>query len=945
MTEGPVDEQEIARRRRKFEQILAAQAKDAERVTEIAQVDAARVERAKELAPVLAELVAGGSAAEFRKAVDLWSRKPGYSGFNSPNGQMFVNQMVNAASDEEVAEVLRQILTLPANDEEARSKLQVGVGFVTEIRKGSFPTPTRIPFLCSFFWGWQAPEVWPVSWPSAVRSLVDLAWLEPTGILVDDYFAYRDEVARLGSPPADVQYALHWFDKHRFVGLDPSLVERCARGVEIYEHRSDGAYAGDDERAEARLQARTTIAELRLLGRHLQDSIAEAVGRSVKAVVPGIDWAEGVFRADAWMTWRVGVAGGPGVMVWADAWGIGLGVTPGFARSGWWSEIPALIESKVPGTARVMRIGRTSGSSVPTPARRLFPEEDGRGTDCLIGWWYPGTEVLDDPAFAERCVEAASTLQPVLDALLIASQGPGGGGAPPIDEDDPLVALKERFISERAYPTAKDQEQHADREMLAAALAPDELLVGDLTELRSIINTGRYGRPGPMAELNRTLRDADPAGLERVLESLSYLCWGDGDVIGRIDAVLDPEDRGFRGLGESVIMKLLAITAPERFLPVFPYTGDMGKARMLKLLELDPPDTSLSRGARQVAANDRLRERLDPLFPGDPWGQAQFLYWLNATDLTNAGSGEGAKVDELEALADRLLVSKSFLEDIKALLEDKRQVVLYGPPGTGKTYLAQELAKVLAPDPNRRMLVQFHPSTSYEDFFEGYRPEETDGQLSYRLTKGPLALLAERAEAAPGQRHVMIIDEINRANLPKVLGELLFLLEYRGEAVRTLYRPDDSFLLPPDLWFIGTMNTADRSIALIDAAMRRRFHFVPFFPNDGAMEGLLARWLEREGEPGWVADLVDMVNAELVEELGGNHLQLGPSHFMKKGLNESQVARIWEYNIYPFVEDQLFGEPQRIARFKFAEVLKRFDALSGGTEPDDQTEHDELDGD
>src|SRR3546814_12424614 len=82
----------------------------------------------------------------------------------------------------------------------------------------------------------------------------------------------------------------------------------------------------------------------------------------------------------------------------------------------------------------------------------------------------------------------------------------------------------------------------------------------------------------------------------------------------------------------------------------------------------------------------------------------------------------------------------------------------------------------------------------------------------------------------------MIIDEINRANLPKVLGEMLFLLEYRHEAVRTLYRPDDTFELPKDLWFIGTMNTADRSIALIDAALRRRFHFVPFFPNSGPME-------------------------------------------------------------------------------------------------------------
>ena len=109
------------------------------------------------------------------------------------------------------------------------------------------------------------------------------------------------------------------------------------------------------------------------------------------------------------------------------------------------------------------------------------------------------------------------------------------------------------------------------------------------------------------------------------------------------------------------------------------------------------------------------------------------------------------------------------------LLKDKGQVILYGPPGTGKTYLAQRLAVALAPKPEDRTLVQFHPSTSYEDFFEGYRPEEgPDGQIVYRLTPGPLARIAERAAQHPQRHQVMVIDEINRANLPKVLGELLF---------------------------------------------------------------------------------------------------------------------------------------------------------------------------
>jgi 5-methylcytosine-specific restriction protein B len=289
-----------------------------------------------------------------------------------------------------------------------------------------------------------------------------------------------------------------------------------------------------------------------------------------------------------------------------------------------------------------------------------------------------------------------------------------------------------------------------------------------------------------------------------------------------------------------------------------------------------------------------------------------------------------AEADPLDELAEELLVDRRFLGDMVALLEDKGQVILYGPPGTGKTYLARKLAEALVSDPARRALVQFHPSTSYEDFFEGYRPEASvEGDMTYRLTPGPLALLAARAADAPGKRHIMIIDEINRANLPKVLGELLYLFEYRDEQVRTLYRPDDPFELPKDVWFIGTMNTADRSIALIDAALRRRFNFVPVFPNHGPMAGLLDRWLSAKDEPAWVGELVAMVNDELTEALGGPHLQLGPSHFMKPGLDEETLRRIWQYNIEPFIEDQFFGDPAQIDHFRFDTVMRRYQSASG----------------
>ncbi|MGI8754253.1 MAG: AAA family ATPase [Acidimicrobiales bacterium] len=370
-----------------------------------------------------------------------------------------------------------------------------------------------------------------------------------------------------------------------------------------------------------------------------------------------------------------------------------------------------------------------------------------------------------------------------------------------------------------------------------------------------------------------------------------------------------------------MIVKLLAIAQPERWVPMFPYVGAHGKAHHLPLLGRATTDPTMRRGQIQVEANDLIRHRLDRLFPNDPWGMGQFLYWLDAyrPEVTD-------DVDVLASLADDLLVERHDLQELADLLEDKGQIILYGPPGTGKTYLARRLATALAGDPARSVIVQFHPSMSYEDFFEGYRPSPTvTGRLTYELRPGPLALLAAQADAAPGVTHVLVIDEINRANLPKVFGELLFLLEYRDEEARTTYRPDAPFSLPPNLWIIGTMNTADRSIALVDAALRRRFHFVSFFPEEGMVGGLLRRWLGRhQADALWIAEVVTMVNGWLTDDLGGAHLQIGPSYFMKQGIDAVRLARIWRYDIMPFIEDQLFGEPAKIDRYQLEAVLSAY---------------------
>ncbi len=202
---------------------------------------------------------------------------------------------------------------------------------------------------------------------------------------------------------------------------------------------------------------------------------------------------------------------------------------------------------------------------------------------------------------------------------------------------------------------------------------------------------------------------------------------------------------------------------------------------------------------------------------------------------------------------------------------------------------------------------------------QGHRPALTDGgQPTFKLQDGPLKEIAERARDNPDDDYFLIIDEINRGNLAKVLGELYFLLEYRDEDIPLMYS-GKPFSLPDNLFIIGTMNTADRSIALVDLALRRRFSFVEFHPDKPPVKGLLRRWLDAKGlgeTMEWVACVVDAAN----EKLADRDAAIGPSYFMKEPLNEERVERIWEHDVLPYIEELLFGERDKLAGFKLDEL-------------------------
>lgn len=245
------------------------------------------------------------------------------------------------------------------------------------------------------------------------------------------------------------------------------------------------------------------------------------------------------------------------------------------------------------------------------------------------------------------------------------------------------------------------------------------------------------------------------------------------------------------------------------------------------------------------------------------------------------------------------------------------QLLFQGPPGTGKTFIAETLARLLAGDEEGRVeVVQFHPSYAYEDFIEGIRPVVTEGSdLAYEVREGIFLKLAARAIEFPEDPFFLVVDEINRANLPRVFGELLYALEYRGpeHTFRLPYSGAEAYI-PPNITIIATMNTADRSIALVDAAVRRRFRHINFAPDPAVLKS----WLGSH-KLGAIAEhaaaRLTALNAQLGAILDADRL-IGHTYLMRDDLGDAGLSAVWDEDIEPVLREHLFSQHDEIAKLR-----------------------------
>ena len=274
-----------------------------------------------------------------------------------------------------------------------------------------------------------------------------------------------------------------------------------------------------------------------------------------------------------------------------------------------------------------------------------------------------------------------------------------------------------------------------------------------------------------------------------------------------------------------------------------------------------------------------------------------------------------------EDFLEEVYMSKSELTDLENLLKNKKNIILQGAPGVGKTFCARKLAYELMgeKDESRVCLIQFHQNYSYEDFIMGYKPSGAE----FELQRGIFYKFCINAANNPDKPYFFIIDEINRGNLSKIFGELLMLIEkdYRGEKFKMpLAYTETKFYVPTNVHIIGMMNTADRSLAMIDYALRRRFSFYdmrPGFESEGFHKYQAA--LANEHFDRLIEKVKELNRAIAADESLGSGFELGHSYFCgQKAITDDWLHQVINYDLIPMLQEYWFDNRKEVEKWKTA---------------------------
>lgn len=343
----------------------------------------------------------------------------------------------------------------------------------------------------------------------------------------------------------------------------------------------------------------------------------------------------------------------------------------------------------------------------------------------------------------------------------------------------------------------------------------------------------------------------------------------------------------------------------------------------------------LSLAAWQASRNNKHSTELDDMAPQQDikkinqdgvWDAKDCIAELNSAILADDVSANGPAEPQYPAYDETDFLRDVFMDEaqyrrIVSTLRRKKNIILQGPPGTGKTFAAKRLAYSMlgVKDASRVSLIQFHQSYSYEDFIMGYRPS-ADG---FELRTGAFYDFCLKARDDDERGYFFIIDEINRGNLGKIFGELFMLIERdkRDAPLRLLYR-DELFSVPENLYIIGLMNTADRSLAMMDYALRRRFAFITFAPAFGteSFNSYLASKGSRKLEK--LAASVARLNDAIAEDASlGEGFRIGHSYLCTGGgVTEEWLRDVVELELIPLLAEYWYDEPSKAA--EWAAVLK-----------------------